>query len=540
MLTAILAWLVQNQAVNLPWLHEHTAGYERILVQLGQVDIAAYAAFGGISVEEIEKVSRAMAATRKIVVYEDLGVEMSPHSTLCSYLNILLFVLTGAFDVEGGTHIVNGLVSFLSDDRKRRNTGGTDDNGYEEGTPRTTVTGARIVMGLVPSSVVPEEILTDHPARTRAMIVESSNPLHSLPDSKVFREAFEHLDMTVVIDVAMTETAALADWMLPASSTYEKAEATFFPMDFPDNFFHLRRPLLPPKEGTLPEAEIHARLIEALGIFSADELKPLTEAAKQGFDAFATAMLPSMMNPKIAKHAPYVLYRTLGPTLPEGTAEAASLWGLCQVFTMSNADLVQNAGIEGEGPALGNNLFNAILHGVSGVIISQTPIGHRSQWRRSDGKLLLRISEMNDELDSLNQFNLPDRPAELPLLLAAGQRRLYTANTAIRDPDWMKSNNPAALSIHPADATRLGFSESSKAKLVTARGEAVVSLEFDDGLKPGTIALPNGLGLSYPDAKGVSQVHGVSLNELTSLNHRDPWVGTPWHKHVPARLEKVA
>jgi anaerobic selenocysteine-containing dehydrogenase len=388
--------------------------------------------------------------------------------------------------------------------------------------------------------VIPEEILTDHPQRFRAMIVESSNPLHSLADSKAFREAFTQLDMTLVIDVAMTETAALANWVLPASSTYEKAEATFFPMEFPDNFFHLRRPLLPPLPGTLPEAEIHARLVEALGVFDPGELKPLEDAAKKGLDAFAAVMLPAMMNPKISSHVPYVLYRTLGPTLPEGTDQAASLWGLTQMFAMNHADLVHAAGIEGEGPALGNNLFSAIVNGTSGVVISRTPIGHRSQWRRPDGKILLAIPEMNDELDSLKDFRLPARPRGFPLLLAAGQRRLYTANTIIRDPDWMKSNNPAALTIHPADATRLGFTESARARLITERGEAIVSLEFDDGLQEGTIALPNGLGLSYPDAGGNSQIHGVSLNELTSLKHRDPWVGTPLHKHVPARLERIA
>ena len=43
------------------------------------------------------------------------------------------------------------------------------------------------------------------------MLIESSNPAHSLADSQKFREAFEALDFMVVIDVAMTETAMLAD-----------------------------------------------------------------------------------------------------------------------------------------------------------------------------------------------------------------------------------------------------------------------------------------------------------------------------------------
>lgn len=36
-----------------------------------------------------------------------------------------------------------------------------------------------------------------------------------------------------------------------------------------------------------------------------------------------------------------------------------------------------------------------------------------------------------------------------------------------------------------------------------------------------------------------SDVVGVGPNELTSADHRDPIAGTPYHSHVPARLERV-
>jgi formate dehydrogenase len=29
----------------------------------------------------------------------------------------------------------------------------------------------------------------------------------------------------------------------------------------------------------------------------------------------------------------------------------------------------------------------------------------------------------------------------------------------------------------------------------------------------------------------------VAPNELTGVEDRDAWVGTPWHKYVPARIE---
>ena len=137
---------------------------------------------------------------------------------------------------------------------------------YDARTVPTPVTGTPIIGGLVPCNVIAEEILTDHPRRFRAMLVESSNPAHSLADSKRFRAALDALELVVVIDVAMTETARHADYVLPAASQFEKWEATFFNLEFPRNTFHLRAPLLEPLPGTLPEPEIHARLMRALDV----------------------------------------------------------------------------------------------------------------------------------------------------------------------------------------------------------------------------------------------------------------------------------
>ena len=535
-ISAILGYLTQNNLLDLEWIAQNTTGYERILEHLDNVPVEEYARFSGIEPELIEKAARAISATNKIAMYEDLGIEMSPHSTLCSYLNILLFALTGAYDVEGGTHLVNGLTNFLGDPGDVRP---TDENGYEIDRPVTPVTGARIVNGLVPCNSIPDEILTDHPDRFRAMIVESANPLHSLADATRFREAFEALECVVVIDVAMTETAQYADYVLPASSQYEKYEATFFPSEFPDNFFHLRKPLMDPMPGTMTEPEIHARMLEALDVFEEGELKHLKDAANSGLDAFAIAFSAVMSDTKIQRYMPYVLYRTLGPKLPNGAAAAAPLWGLCQRAVMTNEAGVRAAGFEGEGILLGNALFKAIIEGESGVIILRNEIGDVTQWRKPNKKLDLGIGEMIDEVGTLPEYRLPKRTDEFPLLLSAGERRSYTANTVIRDPNWMKSNNPTSLTINPIDAEEFGLGDACQARLVTKRGEAIVLVEIDDRMQAGTASLPNGQGLSYPGRDGKNERTGVYLNELTDIEDKDPWVGTPWHKHVRARLEAI-
>ena len=132
------------------------------------------------------------------------------------------------------------------------------------------------------------------------------------------REALAALEVVVAIDVFMTETARLADYVLPAPTQFEKYEATFFNFEFPHNVFHLRRPLLAPPDGPLPEPEIHARLVEAAGVFSDQDLEPLRAAARRGRREFAAAFAEATAaNPRLGAVAPVVLYRTLGPALPE-------------------------------------------------------------------------------------------------------------------------------------------------------------------------------------------------------------------------------
>ncbi len=64
----------------------------------------------------------------------------------------------------------------------------------------------------------------------------------------------------------MTETARLADYILPAHTQFEKWEFTGFNLEFPKNGFHLRHPVLAAQTNTLPEAEIYTRLLEAMQV----------------------------------------------------------------------------------------------------------------------------------------------------------------------------------------------------------------------------------------------------------------------------------
>jgi anaerobic selenocysteine-containing dehydrogenase len=531
-LAALLGVLVQEQLVDAGFVDEHTTGADTLFPLLRAVPVTDYCERAGVAEADVRAVAQRLAGAASVAVLEDLGIQQAPHSTLNSYLEKLLYLLVGSFGRPGTMNIHTRFASL----------GGSGPSGGAAGRARTSpVTGSRIITGLVPCNVIPDEILGDHPDRFRAMIVESTNPAHSLADSRRMREALEALDFLVVIDVALTETGRLADYVLPAASQFEKCEMTFFTLEHPDNVVHLRRPLLAPLAGTLPEPEIHARLVRATGVLDGADLAPLHEAAAAGLDRYADAFFALMAEqPDLFAFAPVVLYETLGPTLPDGMRGAAAVWGLAQLCAQNYPDAVRNAGFGGDGFALGNALFEAMLANPSGVVF--TVDGPGETWRRIDtldGRINLAIPDLLPELAGLRDEQPAVADDAFPFVLAAGERRSSTANTIYRDPAWRKKDVEGALRLNPLDARRLGVSDGGLARVTTRRGSATAVVELTDTLQPGHASLPNGLGLDHAAEGGDAVRTGVAPNELTASDDRDWFAGTPWHKHVRARIEAV-
>ena len=119
----------------------------------------------------------------------------------------------------------------------------------------------------------------------------------------------------------------------------------------------------------------------------------------------------------------------------------------------------------------------------------------------------------------------------------AGGRRAYTANDIFRDPTWRKRDADGALRVSVEDAQALGLSAGCRARITTAAGSAEATVEITETMLPGHASLPNGFGLDYVGEDGATVVPGVAPNALTSTEWRDKYAGTPWHKHVPARIE---
>ena len=431
----------------------------------------------------MQTTARRIAAAKSVAVFEDLGVQMNRHSTLVSYLHWLLVLLTGNFGKPGAAYRPTTFVPLASESSRG-------------GERRTPVTGARIIGGLTPCNVIPEEILTDHPKRFRALLVESGNPAHSLADSTRMREALAALELVVVIDIAFTETARLADYVLPVASQFEKAEATFFNFEFPRNYFHLRKALMKPLPGLFSEAELHSRLVEALGALPAGEVAALRAAWQEGRAVFRAKFFELVgADPRLIGVAPVVLYRAIGDLLPEGLAEGAGFGRLANAAQRQRNRC--SAPSSGTIPPSRDALFRLLLSSKRGCLsverwrelrACEHPTGAQPHCRRL-------FEELTRSRSSPRR-----RQRRVPLVLSAVERRSFTANTIIA-PRVRRKDRRGALRMHPDDARRLGVAAGGGP--ASRPGGARVGVRRDLGPHEARPRLASErLGLDFPDASG--------------------------------------
>src|SRR5215813_12269057 len=348
LLGAILATLVRLDAVDHEFIAQHTVGYEEVREALLKIPVEAWADAADVPLSQIRQCVDMMLAADAMTVRVELGIQQGVNSTLNSYLEKLLIMLTGSFGRRGTNQLHSWLQPLWGNSPNQR----------------FAAVDTEVIAGLLPPNVFCEAVLTDHPERLRGVWVDSSNPANTAANTAEVEKALRALDLVVVVDVAMTETAQLAHYVLPAASQYEKTEFTLFNFEFPRNYFQVRAPLLPPLEGTLPEPEIYTRLARAMGFLPGDNaLAPLREAAFRSRPAFASAFRAFMAeNPSAAAVGALVLYHTLGQTLPDGVAAAAPLWMAALACAKRSPHAVRRAlaaGNDVPDEALGDTLFDA-------------------------------------------------------------------------------------------------------------------------------------------------------------------------------------
>lgn len=534
---------VQNELTDMDFLASRTSGFEAVREVLGRVDVEEMERRAGIEEGSLSTLAHEMAQAESASIFFDLGIEQQPYSTLISYLLHLNMALTGNLGKRGG----NGFVENFAPPARSDSRFDEPERALASGIPAIRALGQA---GLFSPVLAPEEILHDHPERMRALVVEGSNPLLSFSDAPKWREAIAELDLLVVIDPAFSETARLADYVLPTPSGYEKWEIAMFPKRHPEIHTQLRPPVVPVRGEGLPEGEIYIRLLRAMGLLAEvpAELDPLGDepgaAAREAFlPAAMGALGPAMeqgLDPEVQVFG--WGYQVIGRHFDANTLMAP--WFLCQQNASGRRESVLRTlgeeWSERSDAEIGEEIWRRVLAHPEGVEIARAseedPLGDMIGWE--DGRVRLAIPEMLDEMRSAME-TAPQTDSRYPLILGNGLRTRWTANTIQRDPAWRRGRGPhCSLSLHPADAEALSISAGDQVRLSTKVSSVELPADVNAKLRQGYVSIPNGFGMQY-DRDGGVELDGVNMNEFTSIEDRDPFTGCPWHRYVPCRVERV-
>ena len=413
---------------------------------------------------------------------------MSLHSTLVSYLEKLLWLLTGNFAVPGGQYIPTSIVNLAG-------------SGHERPRARTAQPGRRRPDHLRPGAVQRDRRGDPHrppgPLPGDARRERQPGPLARRQPADARGAGGAR---------ARRRDRRVDDRDRPAGRL--RAAGRVAVREVRGDVLQLRVPRerVPPPPPAPRAAAGHAG--------RAGDPRPAVRGARRrhrgrpraasraaaagpGRRSPRRSSPPTTARPELGRLAPVLLYRTLGPTLPADAAAAAVLWPAAHQARSASRSRSRGRVRHRAGGRRG-----AVRRHPRRRPGSCSP--RTSRRRRGAG-----CAPTTASCTSPSTRCWPSSPScrpraardvipSIPFVLSAGERRSFTANTIMRDPTWRKRDADGALRIGPADAARTRRRRRRCVRITTQRGSAVAAAEVDEAMQPGHVSLPNGLGLDYP------------------------------------------
>ena len=225
MLNAMINVIITEELYDADYVAKQTEGFEDLKARTAHTTPEAMAPICGVDADTLRRVARGYATAGSAMIFWGMGISQHTHGTDNSRCLISLALLTGNVGRAGtGLHPLRG----------QNNVQGASDAGlipmffpdYKPVTDAETRTKYENFWGttLDPERGLTVVEITDaaYDGDIKAMYIMGENPAMSDPDQEHARTALANLDILVVQDIFMTETAAFADVILPASAFPEK------------------------------------------------------------------------------------------------------------------------------------------------------------------------------------------------------------------------------------------------------------------------------------------------------------------------------
>jgi anaerobic selenocysteine-containing dehydrogenase len=414
------------------------------------------------------------------------GVDMAAFPNLAEHLYQALGVICGRL-LREGEELPNPGVLMAKEPPRAEAIGPA--RTYER-EPRSRVRGAVRLMGESATPTLAEDILTPGEGRIRALLISAANPASAIPDSRKVVEAFRALDLLVVVEPFETETAKLADYVLPPRMLYEHADLTFglelTNLEFP--YAAYTPPLVEPPAGS--------------------------ELAEEGYIAWSLAK-------RLGVQMTY-----FGTPLDMETPPTDDLL-LSILAARGNVPYDELKRLAGKG-----RFFDEIP---PVRVQASTGGGGRLDVMPPDVCEELRAFALTKPVSATVSED-PDYPLRL-----IPRRIRETTNTSCRHFSSARIRVPFnPLSVHPEDLSRFGLQEGADCWLVSEHGRIPAIVRADATLKPRVVSMTHGFGWLSGEEFDYRE-RGSSTSMLISLEKDSETLqAMPLMSGVRVRIERRA
>lgn len=410
----------------------------------------------GIAPEDMCAITEAFAAPlpdrrKRGAVSSGTGPNMAPHSNLAEHLVECLNVVCGRY-ARAGDPVPNPGV--ISPRWQRRAQAHSPKRSWESGW--RDARGYGRIFGERMTATLPDAILSQDEGKVRALFVDGGNPVNAIAATDRTAAAIAALELLVVVDPFMTETARLADYILPPPMMLER----------PD---------------------IRSRDWEAFTLFT-----PYTQFSRP-------VIAPPAGSETLASWQVYwSLARRLGHVLSiDGMAlDMETMPDERTLFEI----LLRNAACPAE----------AVMAATEGQLFSVEPMtvapagADAGQFALAPSDIVAELAEVAAE---------PVRPDALRL---AVRRVRDIQNSMYRDlPELVRRMPDNPLAMHPADMRDRGIADGQAVRVSSTHGSIVVSRVVPDAsLRAGVVTLTHGWG----NGRGVNVNALTALDRAEPIN----------------------
>jgi anaerobic selenocysteine-containing dehydrogenase len=429
---AMINEIIGKKLYDAEFVEHYAVGFDELKEVAARYPPEAVAGKIWLTGDQIKQVARLYATTKPASIIDGNGLDMHREVFDTTRAVAMLRALTGNLDKSGGD-VLPQPIPVRNIQLKDRLPDGVEPitRDYPLFNTFSETWGNQVQGCLI------DAILEGSPYPVKMVVVQTGNPLVTMADSTRTREAFTKVETLVVIDMFMTETAKLADVILPAASCFETTQLNRFSIR--NNPMFLQNAVIPPVGDSRPNWQIVFELGRRLGFTAEFPWQSAEEAIDYQLEPTGVTVqkLRQSGSGLRIEELRYEKYREKPFKTPSGKVEFFS-----------------------------RRLAEAGLAGV--------PFEHG----------------LGDD-----PISFADQSGEYPMLGVSGSRDIRFTNSQFRNiPSLLKSGPGCVVDIHPDDARRHDLVEGERVRIESPKGAIEMAARISTTVRPGMVRLAWGWG----------------------------------------------